>query len=392
MHSCMTDASAACPGGQMTHVHMRYSMDQNNVENEYNGEVQVTDRADEISDRMDQENQDGQVPDPASEGDTDSNVLIDCDGLVKIYKTDDLEVMALQGLDLTIERGELIAIIGKSGSGKSTLLNIIGGLERPSAGKITFDGISLSELSESQMMEYRQKRVGFVWQKSSENLLPYLTAVQNVEMPLMFSRLSGKQKRRKAMEMLRQVGMEHRADSYPRMLSGGEQQRVAIALSLMQDPDLILADEPTGAVDSKTSAMIQDLFRKLNREKGVTVIIVTHDISLANKVDRVIMISDGKISSERVIKDSYKEQIDALSRRSVNEIAEGALFTEGQAENAEEAQKMAEKGTGETHEEYVMMDRAGRLQLSRELREQVGIDGNRVKLEVVDGKIVISRD
>ncbi len=392
MHSCMTDASAACPGGQMTHVHMRYSMDQNNVENEYNGEVQVTDRADEISDRMDQENQDGQVPDPASEGDTDSNVLIDCDGLVKIYKTDDLEVMALQGLDLTIERGELIAIIGKSGSGKSTLLNIIGGLERPSAGKITFDGISLSELSESQMMEYRQKRVGFVWQKSSENLLPYLTAVQNVEMPLMFSRLSGKQKRRKAMEMLRQVGMEHRADSYPRMLSGGEQQRVAIALSLMQDPDLILADEPTGAVDSKTSAMIQDLFRKLNREKGVTVIIVTHDISLANKVDRVIMISDGKISSERVIKDSYKEQIDALSRRSVNEIAEGALFTEGQAENAEEAQKMAEKGTEETHEEYVIMDRAGRLQLSRELREQVGIDGNRVKLEVVDGKIVISRD
>ena len=332
-----------------------------------------------------------EVPEtPADEENT--NVLIDCDGLVKIYKTDDLEVMALQGLDLTIERGELIAIIGKSGSGKSTLLNIIGGLERPSAGRITFDGISLSELSESQMMEYREKRVGFVWQKSAENLLPYLTAVQNVEMPLMFSRLSRKQKREKAMEMLRQVGMEHRADSFPRMLSGGEQQRVAIALSLMQDPDLILADEPTGAVDSKTSAMIQDLFRKLNREKGVTVIIVTHDISLANKVDRVVMISDGKISSERVIKDSYKEQIDALSRRSVEEIAGGALFTDEQAVSEEEVKKMAEKGTEETHEEYVIMDRAGRLQLSKELREQVGIDGNRVKLEVVDGKIVISKD
>ncbi|MCR4838553.1 MAG: ABC transporter ATP-binding protein [Eubacterium sp.] len=325
-----------------------------------------------------------------------SNVLIDCDGLVKIYKTDDLEVMALQGLDLTIEKGELIAIIGKSGSGKSTLLNIIGGLERPSAGRITFDGISLSELTERQMMEYREKRVGFVWQKSAENLLPYLTAVQNVEMPLMFSRLSKKQKREKAMEMLRQVGMDHRADSYPRMLSGGEQQRVAIALSLMQDPDLILADEPTGAVDSKTSAMIQDLFRKLNREKGVTVIIVTHDISLANKVDRVVMISDGKISSERVIKDAYKERIDALSRRSVEEIAEGALFADGQDEastpTGETAKEMAEKGTEETHEEYVIMDRAGRLQLSKELREQVGIDGNRVKLEVVDGKIVISKD
>ena len=334
---------------------------------------------------------------PESSADEEcSNVLIDCDGLVKIYKTDDLEVMALQGLDLTIEKGELIAIIGKSGSGKSTLLNIIGGLERPSAGRITFDGISLSELSESQMMEYREKRVGFVWQKSAENLLPYLTAVQNVEMPLMFSRLSKKQKREKAMEMLRQVGMDHRADSYPRMLSGGEQQRVAIALSLMQDPDLILADEPTGAVDSKTSAMIQDLFRKLNREKGVTVIIVTHDISLANKVDRVVMISDGKISSERVIKDSYKEQIDALSRRSVEEIAGGALFADGQdgaaAPTGDAAKEMVEKGTEETHEEYVIMDRAGRLQLSKELREQVGIDGNRVKLEVVDGKIVISKD
>ena len=161
------------------------------------------------------------------------NVLIECDSLVKIYKTEDLEVMALQGLDLTIKRGELMAIIGKSGSGKSTLLNIIGGLERQSAGKITFDGTSLSELTEREMMDYREKRVGFIWQKSAENLLPYLTAVQNVEMPLMFAKMSKKQKREKAMEMLRQVGLEHRANSYPKMLSGGEQQRVAIALSLM---------------------------------------------------------------------------------------------------------------------------------------------------------------
>ncbi|MBR6173039.1 MAG: ATP-binding cassette domain-containing protein [Eubacterium sp.] len=303
--------------------------------------------------------------------------LIDCDGLVKIYKTEDLEVMALQGLDLTINKGELLAIIGKSGSGKSTLLNIIGGLERPSAGKITFDGISLSELTEKQMIEYREKRVGFVWQKSVENLLPYLTAVQNVEMPLMFSGLSKKKKHEKAMEMLRQVGMEHRADSYPRMLSGGEQQRVAIALSLIKDPDLILADEPTGAVDSKTSAMIQELFRKLNRERGVTVIIVTHDISLANRVDRVVMISDGKISSERVIKDAYRERIDALARRNAED-GSGSLFEEEAVE--------------ETHEEYVVLDRAGRLRLSPELREQAGIQGNRVKIEVVDGKVVITRE
>ena len=319
-------------------------------------------------------------------GEQTDNVLIECDSLVKIYKTEDLEVMALQGLDLTIKRGELMAIIGKSGSGKSTLLNIIGGLERQSAGKITFDGTSLSELTEREMMDYREKRVGFIWQKSAENLLPYLTAVQNVEMPLMFAKMSKKQKREKAMEMLRQVGLEHRANSYPKMLSGGEQQRVAIALSLMNDPDILLADEPTGAVDSKTSSMIQDLFRKLNREKGVTVIIVTHDISLANKVDRVVMIADGKISSERVIKESYKKRIDEMADRSVEDLAREG-FAEG-----DEASEEGAHDADETHEEFVVLDKAGRLRLSPELREQAGIDTSRVKIELVDGKIVISQE
>ena len=319
-------------------------------------------------------------------GEQTDNVLIECDSLVKIYKTEDLEVMALQGLDLTIKRGELMAIIGKSGSGKSTLLNIIGGLERQSAGKITFDGTSLSELTEREMMDYREKRVGFIWQKSAENLLPYLTAVQNVEMPLMFAKMSKKQKREKAMEMLRQVGLEHRANSYPKMLSGGEQQRVAIALSLMNDPDILLADEPTGAVDSKTSSMIQDLFRKLNREKGVTVIIVTHDISLANKVDRVVMIADGKISSERVIKESYKKRIDEMADRSVEELAREG-FAEG-----DEASEEGAHDADETHEEFVVLDKAGRLRLSPELREQAGIETSRVKIELVDGKIVISQE
>ena len=324
----------------------------------------------------------GVSPDTEQSEDAEgSRTLIDCDGLVKIYKTDDLEVMALQGLDLTINRGELLAIIGKSGSGKSTLLNIIGGLERPSAGRITFDGTSLSELTEREMNHYRKKRVGFVWQKSAENLLPYLTAVQNVELPLMFSDLSAKERRKKAMELLSSVGLEGRANSFPRMMSGGEQQRVAIASALMNDPDLLLADEPTGAVDSRTSEMIQDLFRKLNRERGVTVIIVTHDLSLANKVDRVVMIADGKISSERVIKEAYRERIDALANRSAEEIAGG--FSAGMEE---------EKAGEDTHEEYVVMDRAGRLRLSPEMREQAGIEGNRVKIEVVDGKIVISKE
>ena len=312
-----------------------------------------------------------------------SDVLIDCESLVKIYKTEDLEVMALQGLDLTIKKGELLAIIGKSGSGKSTLLNIIGGLERQSAGKITFDGTSLADLTEREMMDYREKKVGFVWQKSAENLLPYLTAVQNVEMPLMFAKMTKKEKHEKAMDMLRQVGMEHRANSYPKMLSGGEQQRVAIALSLMNDPAILLADEPTGAVDSKTSNMIQDLFRKLNREKGVTVIIVTHDISLANKVDRVVMIADGKISSERVIKEAYKKRIDEMADRSVEDLAREG-FAEGEEGD--------EPHVDDTHEEYVVLDRAGRLRLSPELREQAGIDTSRVKIELVDGKIVISQE
>ena len=323
-----------------------------------------------------------------SEESTESgDVLIDCDGLVKIYKTDDLEVMALQGLDLTIRRGELLAIIGKSGSGKSTLLNIIGGLERPSAGRITFDGTSLSELSEKEMNHYREKRVGFVWQKSVENLLPYLTAVQNVELPLMFSKLSSKERHAKAMDLLKAVGLEGRADSYPRMMSGGEQQRVAIASALMNDPDLLLADEPTGAVDSATSERIQDLFRALNRERGVTVIIVTHDLSLANKVDRVVMIADGKISSERVIKQAYREKIDALA-----ELRGEGLFTDNATAEAEALEERAHFTGEDTHEEFVVMDRAGRLQLSQEMRDQAGIDGNRVKIEVVDGRIVITKE
>ena len=227
-----------------------------------------------------------------------SNVLIDCDGLVKIYKTEDLEVMALQGLDLTIERGELTAIIGKSGSGKSTLLNIIGGLERPSAGRITFDGISLAELTEKQMNEYREKRVGFIWQKSAENLLPYLTAVQNVEMPLMFSRLSKKEKREKAMDMLRQVGMEHRADSFPRMLSGGEQQRVAIARALAKNPKLLLCDEPTGALDYNTGKQVLQILQDTCRKTGTTVIVITHNSALTAMADRIITVKSGRIEKE----------------------------------------------------------------------------------------------
>lgn len=291
--------------------------------------------------------------------------LIVCDGLVKIFKTEDVEVMALQGLDMEIKRGELMSVIGKSGSGKSTLMNIIGGLEKPSAGKIIINGKNLSEMTEKEMVTYRKKTVGFVWQKSERNLFKYLTALENVEAAMNFSGKSKKEKRSKALELLEMVGMSHKKDSYPTKMSGGEQQRIAIAVAIANEPDILLADEPTGAVDTKTSNHIQDLFRKLNKELGITIIIVTHDMKLAAKVDRVVMISDGKISTEKIMKQEYREKIDSLT----------------DAELVEDA-----------HEEFSVLDKAGRVQLSDEMLESAGIDTNKVKVTVEDGKVIITAE
>lgn len=299
--------------------------------------------------------------------DNEKMPLIHCDGLVKLFKTKDLEVMALQGLELDIMEGELVSVIGKSGSGKSTLMNIIGGLEKPSAGTVIVDGKNLDELTESEMVIYRKSVIGFVWQKASRNLFQYLTAIENVEAALNFTKYTKKEKKERALELLEMTGIAYKKDSYPGQMSGGEQQRVAIAVALANDPKILLADEPTGAVDSKTSNMLQDLFRNLNRKLGLTIIIVTHDISLAKKVDRVVMISDGKISTEKIIKDKVKEQID-------NSVSLG-LYSE-----------LAE----DSHDEYSIMDKAHRVQLPEEALEQAGIDGNKVKISVADGKITIS--
>ena len=295
----------------------------------------------------------------------DSDSILVCDGLVKIYKTDEVEVMALQGLDLEIKKGELVAVIGKSGSGKSTLLNMIGGLEKPTAGRIYVDGHDLFAMSEGDLVDYRRNTVGFVWQNSTQNLFPYLTAVQNVEAPMYFSPGNEKERHEKAMKLLKLTGIDHKAQSYPAQMSGGEQQRVAIAVALACDPKILLADEPTGAVDSKTSDMIQDLFRKLNEEIGITIIIVTHDISLANKVSRVIMVSDGKISTEKIMKEEYRKKLDELSTENLAEV--------------------------ESHEEYSVMDKAHRVQLSEDFLALAGIDSNKVRVEVKDGKIIISK-
>ena len=284
--------------------------------------------------------------------------IIVCENLIKIYKTPDLEVLALQGLDLNIAAGELLAIIGNSGSGKSTLLNMLGGLDRPSAGKITVAGYDMNKITEQQLVEYKRKTVGFVWQNNARNLVPYLNAVQNVTLPMIFE--SEKHKKERALELLELVGMSHKKYNRLSQMSGGEQQRVAIAIALANNPKILLADEPTGSVDAKTGSYILDVFRELNKNLGLTLVIVTHDRALAKKVNRVVTIRDGKTSSEMIVKENYADRLDSI----------GAFE--------------------EAHDEFAVLDKAGRVQLPKELLEQMEISGNKVRLEFVDGKIIIS--
>ncbi len=301
----------------------------------------------------------------------EKNYMIECDNLVKIYKTTDLEVVALQGLDLTVERGELMAIIGNSGSGKSTLLNMLGGLDKPSAGKLLVDGRELLKFSEKELCEYKRSTVGFVWQNNARNLVPYLSAIENVELPMIITKESDR--RHRAMELLEMAGIAHRAKNKLSQLSGGEQQRVAIAIALANTPKLLLADEPTGAVDSRTSMNILDLFHEINRSLGVTIVIVTHDMAISRKVDRVVSIRDGRTSSEFIRRD-YREDLAHIS---------------GGFDNGEEED--ARLGTGaETHEEFVVLDRVGRMQIPHEYMEKYDLRaGSRLRFNYQDDQIVL---
>ena len=278
--------------------------------------------------------------------------VIACDGLVRIFKLADLEVVALQGLDLLVEPGEMVAIVGASGSGKSTLLAILGGMDVPSAGRAVVAGYDLGRLSTSERTRFRRRVVGFVWQQTGRNLLPYLSAVENVELPMVLDGKKGRRKR--ALELLDVVGLADRAKHRPDSLSGGEQQRVAIAIALANDPSVVLADEPTGELDSRTSEEVFGLLRRVNAELGTTIVIVTHDAFVSEQVGRTVAIRDGRTSTETFRR---TEQTDEGDHRVISE-------------------------------EYAVLDRTGRLQLPAAFVDALTLR-DRVKLNLTEDHVEV---
>jgi ABC-type lipoprotein export system ATPase subunit len=275
-----------------------------------------------------------------------SDALIVCDRLVRIYQAEGIEVQALQGLDLLVAKGELTAVVGASGSGKSTLMNILAGLDVPTAGAVRVAGRDLAALTTKDRTDYRRRTVGFIWQQTSRNLLPYLTARQNVLMPMQFSSVPRRVRGQRAGDLLTMLGVGNCADRTPDRMSGGEQQRVAIATALANEPDVLLADEPTGELDSHTARSVFGALQTANTELGVTVLVVTHDPELSSQVRRTIAIRDGRTSSETL-------------RRSAAD----------------------DDGTTTHHAvEYALVDRAGRVQLPRDMLEPLDIR-DRVRLE-----------
>jgi ABC-type lipoprotein export system ATPase subunit len=278
-------------------------------------------------------------PDHADYG---AGELIVCDRLVRIYTAEGIEVQALQGLDLLVSKGELTALVGASGSGKSTLMNILAGLDTPTAGAVRVAGNDLAAMTARQRLLYRRSVVGFIWQQTARNLLPYLTAFGNVELPLRLAGARRPARRARAGELLDLLGVAHCARRRPDQMSGGEQQRVAIGVALANSPAVLLADEPTGELDSATAASVFEALQTANAALGVTVLVVTHDPEVSSMVRRVIAIRDGRTSTETLRHDT-------------------------------------EAGAGHTVE-YAVLDRAGRLQLPREMTESLGLR-DRVRLE-----------
>ncbi|MFC8723069.1 ABC transporter ATP-binding protein [Kitasatospora sp. NPDC057198] len=288
-----------------------------------------------------------------------AGLAIACERLVRIFSTDGIEVQALQGLDLTVDRGDLVALVGASGSGKSTLLNILSGLDAPTAGSATVDGCDLLTMPAKERLRYRREVVGFVWQQTARNLLPFLTAAQNVALPVQLraGHRAARRQRGRVAELLEALEIGELAHRRPAELSGGQQQRVAIAVAMANSPAVLLADEPTGELDTETAAGIFDAFRTVNRELGTTVVIVTHDPMVAGEVRRTVAIRDGRTSSE------------VLRRTEVDE-----------------------HGTETTSErEYVMLDRTGRVQLPAAFLAALGME-HRVAADLAADHIALRPD
>ena len=289
-----------------------------------------------------------------------NEAYIVCEDLFKIYKIADLEVVALRGLDLKVRRSEVVAIVGASGSGKSTLLNILAGYDAPSAGRVSVGDKDLLRMTPNDVETYRRDEVGFIWQQTSRNMFPYLTAIENVALPMMLTFTSPTERRKRAEDLLELVGLSHRMGHTPEKLSGGEQQRVAIAVALANHPPLLLADEPTGELDDATAAEILDLFGAINNELDTTILIVTHDPDIAYKVGRVVMIRDGKMATE-------------VRRRVTYQRLSGAAETD------------------QPLEEFILVDGSGRVQIPRDIIDRLKI-GARARIDTDDGKVTLTPD
>ena len=283
------------------------------------------------------------------------SAYIECSGLFKIYKAADLEVVALRGLELTVQQGEILAIVGASGSGKSTLLNILAGYDAPSAGTIRVGDFDLLQMTNKEVVKYRRHEVGFIWQETSRNLFPYLTTLENVELPMVIAGSPKTERKKRAQELLDIVGLGDRSSHKPAELSGGEQQRVAIAVGLSNKPPLLLADEPTGELDDQTGKEVLELLNRVNQDLGTTILIVTHDPAIATSVQRAIAIKDGKTSTETTREVSYERKLN------------------GETTNTEE---------------FLLIDTAGSVQIPRDVLNELNIE-RKVKVDIKDGKVTL---
>jgi ABC-type lipoprotein export system ATPase subunit len=285
------------------------------------------------------------------------DALVVCESLVRIYQSGSVEVQALQGLDLAVDTGEMVAVVGASGSGKSTLLSILAGIDAPTAGRARVDKWDLMAMSRADRVHYRRHTIGFVRQQTASNLVPYLTARQMVDLPMTAARARARLRRNRVVELLGMLGVAECADRRPAQLSGGQQMRVAIAVALANEPRVLLADEPTGELDTATSAEVFGVLRDVNQRLGVTVIVVTHDPEVSGQVERTVAIRDGRTSSE------------VLRRTASGD--DGGLHV--------------------IAEEYAVMDRAGRVQIPRDYREALALT-RRVRLALETNHVTIRPD